>query len=41
VIEIVEGKVLGEFDGEQVSFKKTKSLTPAFWLKVDESWKSR
>jgi hypothetical protein len=41
VIEIVEGKVLGVFDGEQVSFKKTKSLTPAFWLKVDESWKSR
>jgi len=41
VIEIVEGKVLGEFDGEQVSFRKTKSLTPAFWLKVDESWKSR
>ena len=41
VVEIVEGKVLGEYDGEQVSFKKTKSLTPAFWLKVDESWKSR
>jgi hypothetical protein len=41
VVEIVEGKVLGEYDGEQVSFKKTKSLTPAFWLKVDENWKSR
>ncbi len=41
VVEIVEGKVLGEFDGEQVSFKKTKSLTPAFWLNVDESWESR
>ena len=40
VVEIVEGKVLGEYGGEQVSFKKTKSLTPAFWLKVDESWKS-
>ena len=41
VIEIVEGKVLGEYDREQVNFKKTKSLTPAFWLKVDKSWKSR
>lgn len=41
VVEIVEGKVLGEFEREQVTFKKTKSLTPAFWLKVDESWKSR
>ncbi|MBQ25082.1 hypothetical protein [Alcanivorax sp.] len=41
VVEIVEGKVLGEYGGEQLSFKETKSLTPAFWLKVDEGWKSR
>ncbi|MDC0535816.1 hypothetical protein OAO18_08420 [Francisellaceae bacterium] len=41
IVEIVEGKVLGEYGGKQVSFKKTQSLTPAFWIKVDESWKSR
>ena len=41
VIEIVETKILGEHDGMQVSFKKTKSLTPGFWLNVDENWKSR
>ncbi|MFC3700005.1 hypothetical protein ACFOND_00010 [Reinekea marina] len=41
IAEMVEGKVLGEHDGEEVSFKKIKSLTPAFWLKVDKSWKSR
>lgn len=41
VVEIVEGKVLGEYGGEQVSFEETKSLTPAFWLQVDKNWKSR
>ena len=41
VVEIVESKVLGEYGGVHVSFKETKSLTPAYWLKVDENWKSR
>jgi len=41
IIELVEGKELGEYEGHLVSFKNTNSLTPAFWLKVDESWKNR
>jgi hypothetical protein len=41
IIETVEGKVLGEYEGKLVSFKTSHSLTPAFWLKVDESWKSK
>lgn len=40
IIEIVENKNLGEYDGIQVNFMMTKSLTPAFWLNVDKSWKS-
>lgn len=41
VIDIVENKVLGEGDGKLVTFKNTKSLTPAFWLKEDERWSVR
>ncbi len=38
IIGLVENKVLGVSDGKQISFKETPSLTPAFWLKVDENW---
>ena len=41
IIALVEDKVLGDYDGHLLSFKNTSSLTPAFWLKVDESWKNR
>lgn len=40
IIEIVENKSLGEYNGIHISFMKTKSLTPAFWFKVDKNWKS-
>ncbi|MBT2788255.1 MULTISPECIES: hypothetical protein [unclassified Halomonas] len=40
IIEVVEGKVLGEYDGHLVSFETSHSLTPAFWLNVDENWKN-
>ena len=41
IFEIIENKALGEYGGKRITFKGTKSLTPAFWLKVDEKWKSR
>lgn len=41
IIEIIENKVLGEYNGKYVSFHNTKSLIPAFWLSIDESWKNK
>ena len=40
VLQVVENKVLGDYDGKQITFKNTPSLTPAFWLGVDESWRN-
>ena len=40
VVATIENKVLGEYAGKLVSFKATRSLTPAFWLKVDEAWRN-
>lgn len=40
IIDIVENKDLGQYASQSVSFDKTPSLTPAFWLKVDKKWKN-
>jgi hypothetical protein len=39
VIDVVENKVLGEYGKNIITYKTCPSLTPAFWLKVDEEWK--
>lgn len=41
LLEAVDGKVFGMHETELVSFKNTKSLTPAFWIKIDDDWKNR
>ncbi len=38
VIEIVENQVISRYDGQHFTYRDTPSLTPAFWLDVDESW---
>jgi hypothetical protein len=38
VVSLVETKVFGIYDGKQIGFQETPSLTPSFWLGVDESW---
>ncbi len=40
VINIVENKVLGEYGEKIITYKNCSSLTPAFWLRVDEEWKN-
>lgn len=41
ILKIIEQKQLKYIDGTKISFKCDKSLTPAFWLGVDDSWKNR
>jgi hypothetical protein len=40
VINLVENKVLGIGYEKKISYQETPTLTPAFWLKVDESWRN-
>ena len=40
VVSLVETKVLGVYDGKLIGFQETSSLTPSFWLGVDESWRN-
>lgn len=40
IIEIVENKVLGEFDGHLIGYANTSSITPAFGLRGIKDWKN-
>ncbi|QKQ26679.1 hypothetical protein [Candidatus Reidiella endopervernicosa] len=40
LVNHVETKILGEYEGKVVSYKATPSLTPAFWLDMDNDWKN-
>lgn len=40
IVDLIENKEIEFADGEKISYKKHKFLTPAFWLEVPNNWRN-